>query len=167
MRLALIAASALMGLAASTAIVPAAHAEDDPPFTIGSRPAWFLLGGVTAGATVALADRGGFVGGEVSLARVRDGRWLGVYADGYRDFGGENSTYTTAGLEFGGRFVGLDGGAALRFRGGETDAGATVRISASAGVFSVFARYVWLGAEEDGHAIQVGAMLKVPLMAPR
>lgn len=151
----------------AAAIVPVAHADDDPPFTIGSRPAWFLLGGVTGGATVALADRGGFVGGEVSLARVRDGRWIGVYADGYRAFGGLDSTYTTGGLEFGGRFIGLDGGAALRVRGGEVDAGATVRISASAGVFSVFARYVWLDTEEDGHAIQLGAMLKVPLMPPR
>jgi len=41
---------------------------DDRPFTIGPQPTWFLLGGVTSGGTVALADRGAFVGGEVSFA---------------------------------------------------------------------------------------------------
>ena len=144
-----------------------ARADDgDPPFIIGSRPAWYLMGGVMGGGTIALADRGGMVGGELSLSRLRDGRWLGLYADGYHDWG-TDGTYVTAGPELGGKFVGLDGGGALRFGDGETQYGATGRLSVSAGVFAVFVRYAWFDADEDDHVLQLGAMLKFPLMSPR
>ena len=95
-----------------------ACADDDPAFTIGSKPAWLLLGGVTTGGTIALADKGAFVGGELSLARLRDGNFVGVYADGYYDWGA-HGTYMTGGLELGHKFVGLDGGVALRFADGD------------------------------------------------
>jgi hypothetical protein len=144
-----------------------ARADDDPPaFVMGSRPAWYLLGGVMGGGTVALADRGGMVGGELSLARLRDGRWMGVYADAYRDWG-TDGTYVTAGPEIGRRFFGLDGGGALRWTDGEMEYGATGRLSVSAGILSVFVRYAWFDAAADDHVIQLGAMLKFPLMSPR
>jgi hypothetical protein len=142
-----------------------ARADDDPPFTIGSRPAWFVLGGVTGGGTIALADRGGFVGGELSVVRLREGRWLGLYADGYHDWG-TDGTYVTGGLELGRRFFGIDGGAAVRFRDGETEPGATVRLTAGVGIFTVYLRYAWLDAAADDHVLQLGAMLKLPLMSP-
>lgn len=142
-----------------------ARADDDPPFTIGSRPAWYALGGVTAGGTVALADRGGFVGGELSLVRLREGRWLGLYADGYHDWG-TDATYVTAGPELGWRFFGIDGGPALRFRDDDLEPGATVRLSAGVGVLAVYVRYARFDATDDDHVIQLGALLKLPLMSP-
>src|SRR5438445_253094 len=54
---------------------PRLAAADDPPFTIGARPAWLLLGGITTGGTVALADRGALVGGHpAAVGAARGGR---------------------------------------------------------------------------------------------
>jgi len=144
------------GLAVS--LVPRTAAADDPPFTIGSVPAWLVLGGVTSGGTVGVADRGAFVGGELSLARLRDASFAGVYADGYYDWGA-GGTYATGGVEFGRNLVGLDGGAAVRFAGGDTDAGVAARITVG-----VYARYLYFpGAAHDDHVVQVGLTLKLPL----
>jgi hypothetical protein len=139
-------------------------AGDDPPFTIGSRPAWFLLGGVTTGGTIALADRGAFVGGELSLARLRDGNYFGFYADGYYDWGADG-TYVTGGLELGRKFVGIDAGGALRLADGERELGVAGRLNVSVGVFGLYARYAYFGgAMSDEHVLQVGVALKLPLM---
>ena len=156
---------ALLGLAALGAAAPRSAAADEPaPFTIGSRPAWFLLGGVTSGGTVALADRGAYVGGELSVARLRAGNYLGFYADGYYDWGADG-TYVTGGLELGRKFIGVDGGAALRLAGGERDLGVTGRLSVSIGLFGLYARYAYFpNAMEDDHVLQVGVALKLPLM---
>src|SRR5205809_288955 len=94
------AAAALLALAARPA------AADPRAFTIGSRPAWVVLGGVTGGGTVALADRGAFVGGELSVARLRDGNYLGAYADSYYAWG-VGGTYVTGGLEAGHEWLGV------------------------------------------------------------
>ncbi len=154
-----------VALAVLVLSTPSAVADDDPPFTIGSRPAWYLLGGVTGGGTVALADRGGFVGGELSLVRLRDARWVGLYADGYHDWG-TDGTYVTGGLELGRKFVGVDGGGAVRFRDGEVEPGATARFTAGVGIFTVYLRYAHFDATDDDHVLQLGAMLKFPLMSP-
>jgi hypothetical protein len=50
--------SLLIAAGLAVSLAPSVAHADDPPFTIGSRPAWILLGGVTTGGTVALADRG-------------------------------------------------------------------------------------------------------------
>jgi hypothetical protein len=145
-----------------------ALAEDDPPFVIGSKPAWLLLGGVTTGGTIALADRGAFVGGELSLARLRDANFVGLYADGYYDWGA-HGTYMTGGLELGHKFVGLDGGVALRLADGDKQLGATGRITFGLGVVGVYARYAHFwdvgGARQmtDDNVIQIGLVLKLPL----
>jgi hypothetical protein len=146
------------------ASVSTAHA-DDPPFEIGSYPRWFLLGGVTSGGTVAFDDRGGYVGGELSVVRLNHGDYVGGYADGYYDFG-IDGTYVTGGLELGHRFLGLDGGPAVRFARGTTDAGAAVRLNLSAGVFGIYVRYAYFDAMTDKNVLQVGAMLKFPLTSP-
>lgn len=148
---------------AVTVAAPRIAAADDPPFTIGSRPVWFLLGGVTSGGTVALADRGGYVGGELSLARVRRGNFLGFYADAYYDWGADG-TYVTGGLEVGRKFFGLDGGPALRFADGETQKGVAARVTLGLGVFGLYVRYCYFDAMTDEHVLQVGAALKLPLM---
>lgn len=138
---------------------------DDPAFEIGSQPRWFLLGGVTSGGTVAFDDRGGFVGGELSVVRLNNGNYLGGYADGYYDFG-IDGTYVTGGLELGHKFLGIDGGPAVRFAHGTTDAGAAVRVNLTAGVFGIYVRYAYFDAMTDKNVLQVGAMLKLPLRSP-
>jgi len=158
--LGVVLASALLSAAAA----PRTAAADEPPFTIGSRPTWFLLGGVTSGGTIALADRGAFVGGELSLARLRDGNYFGFYADGYYDWGADG-TYVTGGVELGRKFVGIDGGAALRFAGGERDLGVAGRLNVSVGLFGLYARYAYFtDAMADEHVLQLGLALKLPLM---
>ncbi len=142
---------------------PRHAAADDPPFTIGSQPVWFLLGGVTSGGTVALADRGGYVGAELSLARVRRGNFVGVYADAYYDWG-VDGTYVTGGLELGHKYFGLDGGGALRFANGETQKGVAARFTIGLGVLGLYVRYCYFDAMTDDHVIQVGAALKLPLL---
>lgn len=136
------------------------------PFRVGGQPAWFLLGGVSAGYT-ALGDRGGFIGGELSLARLLAGRTLGLYADAYYDFGADG-TYVSAGPELGWKFVALDGGFAARFDDGAdgTDLGATARLCLTAGVFSLCGRYSRFSADADNDVVQLGALFKLPLISP-
>lgn len=151
----------------------AAAADQDPPFTIGARPAWFLLGGVTGGATVA-EEGGGFVGGELSLVRLRDGRFAGLYADSFHDFG-PGATFLTVGPELGLHVrsrsalpisFGIDGGLAMRFDG-ETSAGASGRLSITLfGLFSIYGRYMYLDPGDGDHVVQAGAALKFPLISP-
>jgi hypothetical protein len=149
---------------------PAAAAADRRGFSIGSDPAWFVLGGGTGGGTVATGDRGGFVGGELSVVRVREARFLGLYVDGYYDFG-VDGTYVTAGPELG--WIrrsptfpigfGIDGGGALR-NTGDTAYGATGRVFVTFfGTLSLYGRYVYLDAEEDEHVVQIGMTFKFPL----
>jgi hypothetical protein len=138
---------------------------DERAFRIGARPAWFLLGGVTGGGTVAIDQRGGYVGGELSLVRLKNAKYVGVYADGYWDFG-IDGTYATGGVELGRKFFGVDAGAALRFADEGTELGATGRVFASVGVFSVYVRYAYFDSMENDHVIQLGAMLKMPLTSP-
>lgn len=142
--------------------VPRLAAADDPPFTIGPQPLWFVLGGVTTGGTVALADRGALVGGELSVVRLRDGNYFGFYGDGYYDWGADG-TYVTGGLELGHKFLGIDAGGALRRAGGETDAGFAGRVAIGIGVFSVYVRYAHFDSMTEDNVLQVGALVKLPL----
>jgi hypothetical protein len=148
----------ILGVAA-----PRRAAADDAPFTIGSRPVWFVLGGITTGGTIALADRGALVGGEVSLARLRDGAFMGVYADGYYDWGA-GGTYITGGPELGYKLLSIDGGPALRMANGDTTLGVAGRISVGIGMVSLYGRYAYFDTTTDAHVIQVGLMLKLPIM---
>jgi hypothetical protein len=139
-----------------------AHAED-PPFTIGSTPSWLLLGGVTTGGTLILADRGAFVGGELSLARLQNASFVGLYADGYYDWGA-NGTYLTGGLELGHKLLGFDGGVALRLAGGDPQLGASGRVTVGLGMLGVYARYAhFWDVMTDANVIQFGLVLKLPL----
>ncbi len=156
-------------VACAVVIAAPTAARADPPFTIGGQPSWFVLAGATGGA--ALYDtRAGFVGGEVSVVRLRQGRLIGAYADAYYDFG-VDGTYVTGGVELGRKLgpigVGVDGGVAARFAYGDRDLGATGRLFGSAGVVSIYVRYVTLdGTDRNDHVVQVGATLKFPLVSP-
>jgi hypothetical protein len=150
-------------LAALLALPTRAFA-DDPPFTIGPTPKWFVLGGVTSGGTVT-RERGGYVGGELSFLRLNNGNYAGVYADGYYDFG-IDGTYATGGLELGHKFVGVDGGLAMRFVDGERQTGFTGRVALSIGVFALYVRYARFDSMTNDNVVQVGGMLKLPLARP-
>ena len=142
--------------------VPGLAAADDPPFTIGPQPVWFVLGGVTTGGTVALADRGALVGGELSVVRLREGNYFGFYGDGYYDWG-VDGTYTTGGIELGHKLFGIDGGGALRLAGGETKPGATGRVVIGMGMFSVYVRYAhFFDAMSADNVLQAGLLVKLP-----
>ncbi len=144
------------------ACVPPAAAED-PPFTIGSTPSWTVLGGLTTGGTVALADRGALLGGEVSVVRLRDASFAGLYADGYYDWG-TSGTYVTGGLELGHKFLGLDGGGAVRFAEGDSKFGLAARLTVGIGVVGVYARCAhFYDTMDNQDVLQVGLLLKLPL----
>ncbi|MCE9576903.1 MAG: hypothetical protein K8W52_27400 [Deltaproteobacteria bacterium] len=157
-------ARAWAAIALAIAVPGVSSRASAEPFRIGAIPAWYVLGGATGGGTVGVDQKGGFVGGELSVVRLRQGRYIGGYADAYYDFG-IDGTYTTAGVEVGKQFVGLDAGVALRFAG-DTEIGGTARVFVSVGVFSVFARYAYFNSDTDDHVIQLGAMLKLPLHSP-
>ncbi len=154
---------------ATSIAAPFAASADDQPFVIGSQPIWFLTGGVTTGGTVALDDKGAFVGGELSLTRLRDRHYFGIYTDAYYDWG-PNGTYLTAGPELG--FlkrgilplgVGIDGGVAVRFADG-TDVGGTGRLFITLGAgFAFFGRYIHFGTSDNEQIVSVGLTLKMPL----
>lgn len=159
-------------------LATAAHADDStkdaakgpPAFTIGPSQAWVLLGGVTTGGTVALADKGYFLGGELSLALLREGNHVGFYADGYYDWGADGA-YFTGGLEMGHKFLGIDGGVATRFDHGGHDIGFAGRVSVGIGLVSLYGRFMHFPrgigemAIPDDNVIQVGIQLKLPLQA--
>lgn len=160
--------SALIASAAVLVTAGAAHA-DPRAFTIGGQPQWYVLGGVTGGATL-YDTRGGFVGGELSVVRLRQNHMIGVYGDAYYDFG-VDGTYLTGGLEVGTKLgmvgVGVDGGFAARFAYDDHQLGATGRVFLSAGVVSLYARYLYFAeTDRNDHVVQVGAMLKFPLVSP-
>lgn len=153
---------------------PADAAAERPGHSIGARPVWFLTGGGTAGGTVAAAPRGGFVGGELSLARAVEQRFVGIYADAYYDFG-IGGAYVTMGPELGWIrrsrtfpfALGIDGGGALRAADGERALGVTGRVFLSLlGSFAIYARYAYLDASRDDHVVQLGVTLKFPLAPP-
>ncbi len=139
-----------------------AHADDDPAFVIGSTPSWMLLGGVTTGGTIALGDKGALVGGELSLARLQNATFMGFYADGYYDWGA-NGTYVTGGVEIGHKFLGLDGGVALRFADGQKQLGFTGRLTVGIGLVGIYGRFAHFDAMTNDNVIQLGLVLKLPL----
>lgn len=154
-------------------MVSARFARADEAFSIGSRPAWFVLGGLSSGATVALDRRGPYVGGELSLVRVQGRGFVGLYADGYYDFA-IDGTYLTIGPELG--FVlrsrtlpislGIDGGAGLRLSAEDKIGVAGRAFVTVAGSLSLSVRWLHFGLGEDDRVLQVGVTLKFPLAAP-
>jgi hypothetical protein len=147
-------------------VVPANPAEP-PAYTIGSLPAYFVNAGVTSGGTIVARDGGGYIGGELSFARLHQGRLIGLYGDGYYDLGAKR-TYATGGLELGYTFIGIDGGAATRIGGERLDWGPTGRLFVTIGILSIYGRYAYfpesLGVKDD-HVVQIGGMFKLPFAA--
>lgn len=149
--------------ALATALFAAPAAAEEQPFSIGPKPAWYVLGGLTGGGTL-IADGSGFLGGELSVARLKAGRFFGLYGDGYYDFGAKR-TYATLGPEIGWRFVGIDAGGAARLGGSRAELGATGRVFLTVGLVAIYVRYAYfpdpLRVDND-HVIQLGGLLKFP-----
>jgi hypothetical protein len=148
-------------------VAPARAADAPPAFEIGSKPVWFVTGGVTSGATIVAHDAGGYVGGELSIVRLREGRFLGFYGDTYYDLGAHR-TYATSGLELGYKFFGLDGGAATRIGGDRLEWGPTGRVFMTIGILSVYGRYAYFVdplASGNDHVVQIGGLFKLPFAA--
>lgn len=137
---------------------------DHDALSVGYESSWHLFGGVTAGSSFESTGRGPFVGTQLSLVRLKHGRWLGMYAEGQYTFG-FRSFMTTVGPEFGYKYGGIDAGLATRFGGGHTTFGPQGRLIATVGIFSLIGRYVhW--PEFDEHTFQLGVVIKGPLIAP-
>ena len=155
--------AAFFALAAS----PAAAEEtpsDDQPIVVGYKPAWFLMGGTTGGASFHEEGPGGFAGAEFSLLRTHRDWWVGGYLDATYDFRTRAPT-ASIGPEVGYMFMGLDGGVAVRRRNADFEPGVMGRLSATAGVFGLFGRFNYWPTVET-YTIQAGATFKFPLFSP-
>jgi hypothetical protein len=143
-----------------------ARADDLRPFEIGTKPVWYVLAGATTGDTLVARDGAYFLGGEVSIVRLsRAGRFLGLYGDGYYDFG-SSRTNATAGIELGYRFVSVDGGGAFRLGGEHAEWGVTGRLCVGVGILTLYGRYEYFSNAVDidnEHVVQVGVLVKIPL----
>jgi hypothetical protein len=161
-------------LATAAALLPAtAHAEDTeeaPPYSFGNETETYFLGGLTGGGSFGSPGAGGFVGGELSVAWLKELWWGGIYADGAYDFGHGAGTFT-AGPEVGWGPIGLDGGAGLRLGlKDEPEVGFVGRGMITLGLFAVFGRYgYWLDTNDEDdpnvvgtHVGQVGVLVKLP-----
>jgi hypothetical protein len=137
-----------------------AHAEE--PFEFGPQAGWQLMGGAALTGGFGSAG-GGFVPGvELSINRLNERVWFGLYADAGWDVG-QDAAIVTAGPQLGWAFVGLDGGLASRF-GEERDLGGAARLLLTFGVFSIHGRYIYLPDAAE-HLGQVGITFKLPLWA--
>ncbi|MFN3197144.1 MAG: hypothetical protein ACE366_01830 [Bradymonadia bacterium] len=158
--------SALLGLVTlllTTAPRPAQ--ADEVPFSFGPEAGWQLLGGLTTGVGFGDPDLGGYVGGELSLNRLNESLWFGLYGDALYDFG-PDSTMLTVGPQLGYSVLGIDGGLAARHGDGEWLLGPQGRVLLSLGFFSLYGRLALF--DDDGDDIQVwqvGMLLKMPLWA--
>jgi hypothetical protein len=159
---------ALCGLSFATLLVATpAYADETQPFTVGSRPAWFLMGGADVGATIITQDRGWYVGGELSLVRMRESRFIGILGDAYYEFGIKR-THTTAAIEIGYKFFGIDAGGAARIGGDRVEWGPAGRLFVTTGIFTLYGRYAYfIDALKEGndHVVQFGGLVKLPFAA--
>ncbi|MFB6374640.1 MAG: hypothetical protein ABEN55_16300 [Bradymonadaceae bacterium] len=157
-------------LAATVLAAPASVAAngssdgDTDAIAVGPQPAWFLMGGPTSGISWQSTGIGGFVGAELSVVRLHRSYWIGAYTDGLYDFG-SRAPIVSLGPTIGYGLVGLDGGVGVRFRHGGPEVGPVGRISATAGLFGLFARGAYW-PRPDEHTLQFGATLKFPLTSP-
>lgn len=144
----------------------AAHATDDS-VTVGYQPAWFLLGGATAGASFGSTENGGYVGAELSAARMYRGWWYGLFGDAMYDFG-SGTPSASLGPEFGYWFLGVDGGLGIRGYDSAVEFGPQIRGLLTFGLFSLYYRQTyWPRATNNRNVQQVGMLLKIPLVGGR
>lgn len=140
---------------------PDASAEE-PVYSFGPQTGWQATLGPTLGSTVGSDDNGFFVGGEVSLTRIREGIWWGLYSDATHTFA-DGSALVTAGPTLGWGLIGLDAGFAVRNLDG-LEEGVTVRGLLTFGLLGAYGRWVHLPGPDDSFG-QLGVYLKLPFWA--
>ncbi len=134
---------------------------DEAPYTIGTDAGWQVLGGLTTGGSFGDLGGSGYLGAELSLNRLSKGTWVGLYGDGFYEFGHE-AFYTTAGLQLGYMILGVDGGVAFRTGDGDPALGFAARGLIALAFFDIYGRALIFGDDIQG---QVGLMLKLPFWA--
>jgi hypothetical protein len=142
---------------------PALAQEEPPPFAFGSQPGWTLNVGGNCGGSFGTPGGGGFAGAELSLNRLLQGAWMGLYGDAVYDFGWTVGLLS-AGPQIGYGIVGVDAGGALLVGRHGTQTGAAGRVLLSAGVVAFFGRYAYL-FDSEAHLGQVGILVKLPVWA--
>lgn len=137
---------------------------DHPAISVGFEPTWHSAFGISGGGSFHGGAYGGFLGGQLSLAKIKTDLWMGGFTDAHYDFG-DGALTVAAGPEIGYNFFGIDAGAAGRFFAGSPQFGPQARVLMTVGLASVFGRYkYWPGTDE--HVAQAGILVKLPLMAP-
>lgn len=134
---------------------------DEPPFAFGPQAGWQVMAGLGLSGGFGSAG-GGFVpGAELSVNRLNERVWAGLYGDIGWDFG-QDAALVTAGPQLGWAFVGMDGGVAARLSDGEL--GGAGRLLLSFGFFGLYARYIYFPDSAE-HLGQTGILLKLPMWA--
>jgi hypothetical protein len=151
-------------LALLAALLLAGHAGAHGRPKLPSR-AVYISPGLTFGGTYSfdLSTRP-MLGGEVSAYYWRDGRYIGLFAEGLYDWS-RSAARITVGPELGWGFVGLDGGYLADFSAGGPHHGGSVRLFFSVGVVGLFVRY---GAVRDApDFVDFGLFIKAPMTVYR
>lgn len=159
------ATPAILLLLALLALPATARAgEPGEAFRFDNEARGYVLGGLTGGGSFGSAGGGGYLGGEVSAAWLKELLWGGFFVDGVYDFGLGAGTLS-AGPEVGYGPLGLDGGVAMRLGlEDRPEVGYQGRLLITAGVLGLYGRYgYWPGAPRARHVGQVGLLLKIPL----
>lgn len=142
-------------------------AQAQQPFEIGARPGWTLLAGPTVGLCVSgtscIDGVSGFLGAELSISRVMEGVWYGLFTDSVWDFG-TDAIWIHAGPEFGYGPIGIDGGVSVALLD-EVQYGLNVRGILTAGILGFYVRYTLLPGLDDEHGVLAGMMVKLPIWA--
>lgn len=145
---------------------PVSAQDEESSLTLGYDPGWFILGGLTGGASFGEPGRGGFLGGELSVVRLGNSWWNGLYADIAYDFGHHEPTFTV-GPEFGWMVLGVDGGVGVKpGEDGGVQLGPQVRGLLTFAVFSLYARFAYWPDATQKNVQQYGVLLKFPLAMP-
>ena len=156
-------ARAVLLSAAACLVAGPASADQQKLFDFGPVPGWSVLVGSHFGGSFG-GGGGGFLGAELSVSRLSQRWWTGLYVDGGYDFGRGGEVLVTGGPQLGYTAIGLDGGAALRVRDGETDLGPPGRLLISLAILSIYGRYAYFTDSGD-HLGQVGLLFKLPVWA--
>jgi hypothetical protein len=127
---------------------------------------WFLPVGASVGSVwhpTGAQDAFGGAEASVVLFPVGHGSWSGIYADVVYD-GAARRTRTSAGLEVGYLFLGVDGGPFLQLGDPAVRAGMEVRPMLSFGFVHFYGRWGWLwNSPGDDRFTEVGVLLKFPI----
>ena len=157
-------------LAVAFLVVPTAASAtegvdvDHPAIAVGYQSSWHLFGGILGGGAFHSGPNSGFAGGQVSIVRLKHGRWIGAYAGGQFDFR-HRLVGATVGPELGYKFLGVDAGVGARYDDGDLTFGPQGRLMVTAALLTVFGRYsYWPQFGEQ--TVEVGLIIKLPLIAP-